>query len=366
MAAIELRGVVKRFGPITAVDGLDLDVPEGICLGLLGPNGAGKSTTMRLITGQALPDAGELRALGHELPGDSKAARAEMGVVPQLDNLDVDVTVEDNLAVYARLYRVDDVGAAVDQALDLARLHDRRRDAVDELSGGMRRRLLLARGLVHEPRLILLDEPTVGLDPQTGTELWTLIDALRSGGTTILMSTHYIEEAERLADEVAVMTHGKVISRGKPSELILRARRPPDRRGLRPAGPPCRRPSRSRSQRARGAPGAGDRHRRLRAGGERGDPRRRRGPRRHARGRLRDADRGGRGVRRLEPAAIGGVMSRELANFRTYWRGRPSQPCWNRSSTCSPSASASAQPWSTKSTASPTSSSSAPAWSPPR
>jgi lipooligosaccharide transport system ATP-binding protein len=221
MAAIELRGVVKKFGSITAVDGLDLDVPEGICLGLLGPNGAGKSTTMRLITGQALPDAGELRALGHELPGDSKAARAEMGVVPQLDNLDVDVTVEDNLAVYARLYRVPDVGAAVDRALDLARLRDRRRDAVDELSGGMRRRLLLARGLVHEPKLILLDEPTVGLDPQIRTELWTLIDNLRSGGTTILMSTHYIEEAERLADEVAVMTHGKVISRGKPAELIV-------------------------------------------------------------------------------------------------------------------------------------------------
>jgi len=221
MAAIELRGVVKRFGPITAVDGLDLDVPEGICLGLLGPNGAGKSTTMRLLTGQALPDAGELRALGHELPGDSKAARAKMGVVPQLDNLDVDVTVEDNLAVYARLYRVADVGAAVDRALDLARLRDRRHDAVDELSGGMRRRLLLARGLVHEPKLILLDEPTVGLDPQIRTELWTLIDNLRSHGTTILMSTHYIEEAERLADEVAVMTHGKVISRGKPSELIV-------------------------------------------------------------------------------------------------------------------------------------------------
>jgi lipooligosaccharide transport system ATP-binding protein len=257
MAAIELRGVVKRFGPIVAVDGLDLDVPEGICLGLLGPNGAGKSTTMRLITGQALPDAGELRALGHELPGDSKAARAKMGVVPQLDNLDVDVTVEDNLAVYARLYRVPDVGAAVDRALDLARLRDRRRDAVDELSGGMRRRLLLARGLVHEPKLILLDEPTVGLDPQIRTELWTLIDNLRSGGTTILMSTHYIEEAERLADEVAVMTHGKVISRGKPSELILEhvgretaeVYGPPDRlaavradaeaRGLavRPAGP---------------------------------------------------------------------------------------------------------------------------------
>jgi lipooligosaccharide transport system ATP-binding protein len=220
MAAIELRGVVKRFGPITAVDGLDLEVPEGICLGLLGPNGAGKSTTMRLLTGQALPDAGELRALGHELPGDSKAARAKMGVVPQLDNLDVDVTVEDNLAVYARLYRVKDVGAAVDRALDLARLRDRRRDAVDQLSGGMRRRLLLARGLVHEPRLVLLDEPTVGLDPQIRTELWTLIGELKSRGTTILMSTHYIEEAERLADEVAVMAKGKIIARGHPAKLI--------------------------------------------------------------------------------------------------------------------------------------------------
>jgi lipooligosaccharide transport system ATP-binding protein len=220
MAAIELRGVRKSFGPIVAVDGLDLDVPEGICLGLLGPNGAGKSTTMRLLTGQALPDAGELRALGHELPADSKAARAEMGVVPQLDNLDVDVTVEENLAIFARLYRVPDVGAAVDRALGLARLRNRRRDAVDELSGGMRRRLLLARGLIHDPRLILLDEPTVGLDPQIRTELWTLIDNLRSGGTTILMSTHYIEEAERLADEVAVMAEGKIVSRGKPRQLI--------------------------------------------------------------------------------------------------------------------------------------------------
>jgi len=220
MTAIRLRGVVKRFGQITAVDELDLEVPEGICLGLLGPNGAGKSTTMRLLTGQALPDSGELHVLGHELPADSKAARAEMGVVPQLDNLDVDVTVEDNLAIFARLYRVVDVGAAVDRALDLARLRERRRDAVDELSGGMRRRLLLARGLVHEPKLILLDEPTVGLDPQIRTELWTLIGELKARGTTILMSTHYIEEAERLADEVAVMTKGRVIARGRPAELI--------------------------------------------------------------------------------------------------------------------------------------------------
>jgi ABC-type multidrug transport system ATPase subunit len=222
MTAIELQGVTKRFGPITAVDGLDLDVPAGICLGLLGPNGAGKSTTMRLLTAQAIADEGELRVLGHELPREAKEARALMGVVPQLDNLDVDVTVEDNLRVFARLYRVADVAGAVDRALALARLAARRADAVDELSGGMRRRLLLARGLVHDPQLLLLDEPTVGLDPQIRTELWTLIGNLRSAGKTILMSTHYIEEAERLADEVALMAHGRIVARGRPSELIAR------------------------------------------------------------------------------------------------------------------------------------------------
>ncbi len=219
-AAIELSEVVKTFGAITAVDGIDLEVSEGTCLGLLGPNGAGKSTTMRLLTGQAIADSGSLRVLGYELPAQSKAARSHMGVVPQLDNLDVDVSVEDNLAVFARLYRVPDVREAVDRGLELARLTQRRRDSVDELSGGMRRRLLLARGLVHRPQLLLLDEPTVGLDPQIRTELWTLIGTLRSEGTTILMSTHYIEEAERLADEVALMAHGKIIARGRPSELV--------------------------------------------------------------------------------------------------------------------------------------------------
>jgi lipooligosaccharide transport system ATP-binding protein len=218
--AIELSGVKKSFGSVQAVDGLDLHVPEGICLGLLGPNGAGKSTTMRLLTGQAIADEGSLRVLGHELPRDSKQARINMGVVPQLDNLDIDVTVEQNLAIYARLYRVPDVAGAVTRALEIARLSDRRDYAVDRLSGGMRRRLLLARGLVHEPRLLLLDEPTVGLDPQIRTELWSLIDSLRSRGTTILMSTHYIEEAERLADEVAVMADGRIIARADPATLI--------------------------------------------------------------------------------------------------------------------------------------------------
>lgn len=220
MAAIELKRVVKTFGEIRAVDGLDLEVDEGICLGLLGPNGAGKSTTMKLLTAQAIADSGSLRVLGYELPERSKEARAEMGVVPQLDNLDIDVTVEDNLRIFSRLYRVKDIDAAVDRALDIARLQDRRGDAVDELSGGMRRRLLVARGLVHNPKLFLLDEPTVGLDPQIRAEVWDLIEDLRSSGTTVLMSTHYIEEAERLADEVALMAGGKVIARGTPSELI--------------------------------------------------------------------------------------------------------------------------------------------------
>ena len=219
---IRLRGVVKRFGPITAVDGLDLDLTAGTCLGLLGPNGAGKSTTMRMLTALAIPDAGELEVLGFEVPRDSKQARALCGVVPQLDNLDVELTARQNLAVFARLYRVPHAErrAAVDHALEIAKLNERADTPVDKLSGGMRRRLLIARALVHRPRLLLLDEPTVGLDPQIRQELWSLIDALRSEGTSILMSTHYIEEAERLADEVAIMHQGKIIARGRPADLV--------------------------------------------------------------------------------------------------------------------------------------------------
>jgi lipooligosaccharide transport system ATP-binding protein len=220
--AISLRGVVKRFGSIVAVDGLDLQVPTGVCFGLLGPNGAGKSTTMRMLTAQALADEGELAVLGYELPRESKQARMEMGVVPQLDNLDVELTCRQILTVFARLYRVPagERRAAVDRALGLANLTPRADTIVRELSGGMRRRLLVARGLIHEPRLVLLDEPTVGLDPQVRQELWTLIDGLRARGVTVLMSTHYIEEAERLADVVAVMSQGKIVAQGTPSELV--------------------------------------------------------------------------------------------------------------------------------------------------
>ena len=222
--AIRLRGVVKRYGPITAVAGLDLDVPLGTCVGLLGPNGAGKSTTMRMLTAQAIADEGELEVLGFRLPEESKQARAQCGVTPQLDNLDVTLTVEQNLLVFAHLYRIPRAERrdAIERALRMANLVDRRDSRVDKLSGGMRRRLLIARSLVHKPRLVLLDEPTVGLDPQIRQDLWSLIDALRSEGTSILMSTHYIEEAERLADTVLIMSHGSAVAAGPPAELVAK------------------------------------------------------------------------------------------------------------------------------------------------
>ena len=235
--AISLRGIVKHYGDIVAVDGLDLDVPAGTCVGLLGPNGAGKSTTMKMLTAQVMASAGTIEVLGFKLPEQSKVARAEMGVVPQLDNLDTTLTVEQNLRVFAHLYRIGraDRHAAVDRALEIAHLTDRRKAKVDELSGGMRRRLLIARALVHKPRLLLLDEPTVGLDPQIRQELWALIDALRSEGTSILMSTHYIEEAQRLADSVTIMSHGKAVASGRPVGARLEARRHRCAGGLRPA-----------------------------------------------------------------------------------------------------------------------------------
>jgi lipooligosaccharide transport system ATP-binding protein len=214
--------VVKRFGEITAVDGLDLEVPVGECFGLLGPNGAGKSTTMRMLTAQTIADRGEISVLGLTLPVQSKQARMQMGVVPQLDNLDIELTCRQILNVFARLYRVPraERRSAVEAALEIANLTNRADTIVRELSGGMRRRLLVARGLIHRPQLVLLDEPTVGLDPQVRQELWSLIDNLRISGVTVLMSTHYIEEAERLADTVAVMSHGRVIALGTPAQLI--------------------------------------------------------------------------------------------------------------------------------------------------
>ena len=177
---------------------------------------------MRMLTGQTIADEGELDVLGFKMPEESKQARAQLGVTPQLDNLDVTLTVEQNLLVFTYLYRVPrrERKSAIERGLALARLEDRRDTRVDKLSGGMRRRLLIARALVHRPRLVLLDEPTVGLDPQIRQELWALIDLLRSEGTTILMSTHYIEEAQRLADTVLIMSHGKAVASGAPADLV--------------------------------------------------------------------------------------------------------------------------------------------------
>ena len=222
MHPIEVRGARKRYGSIQAVDGLDITVPEGTCVGLLGPNGAGKSTTMRMLTAQTVADEGTIHVLGHELPRDSKAARAKMGVVPQLDNLDIALTVEQTLYMFSYLYGVKpkDRREAIDRCLRIGNLADRAHSRVDKLSGGMRRRLLIARALVHRPRLVLLDEPTVGLDPQVRQELWGLIDDLRAEGASILMSTHYIEEAERLADTVLIMSKGKAVAEGRPSQLV--------------------------------------------------------------------------------------------------------------------------------------------------
>ena len=249
---------------------------------------------MRLLTAQAIADEGEIQVLGHTLPGDSKAARAEMGVVPQLDNLDTTLTVEQNLRVFAHLYRIPrgERQDAIERALEMARLADRRDTRADKLSGGMRRRLLISRALVHRPRLVLLDEPTVGLDPQVRQELWALIDALRAEGVSILMSTHYIEEAQRLADTVTIMAEGKAVASGPPARARRRARRPRGDRGLRAA----------RAARRGGGRGArrGLQHAPHRHVGERA--RRRARERRHARGRapageprgpVRAADRGG-------------------------------------------------------------------------
>jgi lipooligosaccharide transport system ATP-binding protein len=194
---------------------------------------------MRLLTAQSIADEGELELLGYRLPEESKQARAQLGVAPQLDNLDTTLTVEQNLLVFTHLYRIGraERRAAIERALEMAKLGDRRDSRVDKLSGGMRRRLLIARALVHRPRLVLLDEPTVGLDPQVRQELWALVDALRSEGTTILMSTHYIEEAQRLADTVLIMSHGRAVAAGPPAELV---REHAGAEALEVYGPPAR------------------------------------------------------------------------------------------------------------------------------
>lgn len=222
--AVRLVGLVKRFGNLTAVDHLDLEIPRGVCFGLLGPNGAGKSTVMALMTGASRATAGKVEVLGLSMPANARAVKVRTGLVPQMDNLDGEITCRDNLEVYARLYGIAraDRPHAVRDSLELARLKDKADAFVEELSGGMRRRLLIARGLIHRPELVLMDEPTVGLDPQIRQELWQAIGQVRATGATVVLTTHYIEEAERLCDRVAVVHHGTLLDLGSPKELIAK------------------------------------------------------------------------------------------------------------------------------------------------
>ena len=221
--ALSVRGVTKRFGDFVAVNDLSLDVLPGTCLGLLGPNGAGKTTLMRMITGQTRAVSGDISVLEHDVVHDTRAARRVLGVCPQQDNMDDQQTARENLTLWAALCRVPraERKTAVATALETAQLTDRANERVTNLSGGMRRRLLLGRAFVNSPKVVLLDEPTVGLDPQVRSDLWLIIDRMRRSGVTVVMSTHYIEEAERLADDIAIMNHGRIIARGTPGDLRL-------------------------------------------------------------------------------------------------------------------------------------------------
>jgi lipooligosaccharide transport system ATP-binding protein len=223
-ALIRARGLVKRFGDFTAVDGIDVDVAPGEAFGFLGPNGAGKSSTMRMIGAVSPPTAGELRVLGRDPAVDGPAIRARLGVVPQTDNLDVELSVVENLLVYGRYFGLPRslLRERAAELLAFVQLTDRANDKVDPLSGGMKRRLTIARALVNEPELVLLDEPTTGLDPQARHVLWERLYRLKQRGVTLVITTHYMDEAEQLCDRLVVMDKGRIAAEGSPAELIRR------------------------------------------------------------------------------------------------------------------------------------------------
>ena len=225
---VEARGLTKRYGAFTAVDAVDFDVRSGEVLGVLGPNGAGKSTTMRMIYQVTPPSAGTLRIFGHDAGAGARAIKARLGVVPQMDNLDEDLTVVDNLRIHGRFHGLGARASRdkADELLAFAELTERRDAAVPALSGGMKRRLTLARGLVSEPDLVILDEPTTGLDPQVRLTLWDKMDDLKARGATLLMSTHYMDEAERLCDRLLIMDQGRIVANGTPRALIRDALAP--------------------------------------------------------------------------------------------------------------------------------------------
>jgi lipooligosaccharide transport system ATP-binding protein len=218
------RGLVKRFGQLTAVDGIDLDVRRGEAFGFLGPNGAGKSSIMRMIACVSPRTSGELRVLGMDPDHDGPGIRARLGVVPQQDNLDTELTVRQNLQVYGRYFGLQKthVRAKAAELLDFAQLTDRADDEVDRLSGGMKRRLTIARALINDPELLLLDEPTTGLDPQARHLLWDRLVRLKHSGVTLIITSHYMDEAEQLCDRLVVMDRGRIAAEGSPAELIGR------------------------------------------------------------------------------------------------------------------------------------------------
>jgi lipooligosaccharide transport system ATP-binding protein len=224
IAPVVARGLEKRFGRMEAVRGIDVEVRPGEAFGFLGPNGAGKSSTIRMIACVSTRSGGQLRVLGMDPDLDGPRIRARLGVVPQLDNLDLELTVRQNLYVYGRYFGMSraDVRAKATELLEFIQLADRADDPVEPLSGGMKRRLTIARSLINNPDLMLLDEPTTGLDPQARHLLWDRLFRLKSAGVTQLITTHYMDEAEQLCDRLVVMDGGKIVAAGSPAELIAK------------------------------------------------------------------------------------------------------------------------------------------------
>jgi lipooligosaccharide transport system ATP-binding protein len=221
---VRVTGLVKLFGGQRAVDGLDFEVRSGECYGLLGPNGAGKSTTLKLVLGLIEPDGGSIELLGLPVPARAREARLRVGVVPQNDGLDPDFTVAENLLVFGRYFGQPDhvTRARLDMLLEFAQLGGKRDSRIQELSGGMRRRLTIARALINDPQVLFLDEPTTGLDPQARHLIWERLKRLMAQGKTIVLTTHFMDEAERLCDRLAIIDHGRRIAEASPTAMIDR------------------------------------------------------------------------------------------------------------------------------------------------
>ena len=221
---IHARGLVKRFGDFTAVDGIDVDVRRGEAFGFLGPNGAGKSSTMRMIGCVSPPTGGVLEILGLDPRRDGPRIRARLGVCPQLDNLDIELTARENLTTYARFFGISrrEARRRADELLEFVQLAERADSKVEPLSGGMKRRLTIARAMVNQPEMVLLDEPTTGLDPQARHLVWERLFRLKQQGVTLVLTTHYMDEAEQLCDRLVVMDGGRIVAEGSPRELIER------------------------------------------------------------------------------------------------------------------------------------------------